>query len=725
MNREIRSILQRATHTYFAPPRNLPTSGVTDAPLCGNGDIGIAVGGTSDCIKCYLGKNDMWCSSHLGGGVKTVGTIEFDVQDMYGGEFRAWQYMDTAEIAVEVSTRSCRIRVTFCAPRGQSLVTAKIECLEGEAAVKVRLQTPGDPLADIALTKSKGGMTLTKAYTDGVEWPTSCCAVLRVTEAVNGSIQLTDGQSATALTAVATNHDREDYLQWTQAAVQASEAELSQYKKEHLSWWTEFWNESAVLLPDEPEIEKFWYASQYILACCCEKGKFAPGIFGNYITNNTANWGGDYHLNYNHQAPWWGVYSSNKVALSEPYDVPVMEYVPLARKNARKKLNCRGIYSKVGIAPKGYDFGQMVNADGSDADGPSFWGQKSNSAYAAINMIMRFYHTYDEQYTREIAYPYLTEVAEFWEDYLKWENGRYVIYNDCIHENSAAGRPYYTWVDKDLKDYSDDMNPILSLGLLRTVFKGIIDMSELLGKDEDRREKWQHIRDHLSAFPTQQRKGRNVFRYTESGMDWYDSNTLGIQHIYPAGAIGLSSGQELLELSRNTLEEMGRWRDYNGFPTFYAAAVRIGYDPDIILERMKEQLRLHGLPNLYIYYGGGGIECCSGVPGAVNEMLVQSHEGLIRFFPVWNHEKDATFKRLRTYGAFIVSGAITDGIISDIDLKSEKGRDVRILSPWPEGMAVTVNGKPESAQREESAWGPVYSFPTQSGTLYKLSRMAQ
>ena len=55
-------------------------------------------------------------------------------------------------------------------------------------------------------------------------------------------------------------------------------------------------------------------------------------------------------------------------------------------------------------------------------------------------------------------------------------------------------------------------------------------------------------------------------------------------------------------------------------------------------------------------YGGGGIESCGGIISAVDEMLMQSHEGVIRVFPVWPKEMPARFGNLRAYGAFLVSG---------------------------------------------------------------------
>ena len=79
----------------------------------------------------------------------------------------------------------------------------------------------------------------------------------------------------------------------------------------------------------------------------------------------------------------------------------------------------------------------------------------------------------------------------------------------------------------------------MSLGLVRNVFETALDMSRELGVDAARHTKWQHILQHLSDFPTQQRNGKTVFRYTEKGLAWFASNSCGVQHIYPAGSIGL------------------------------------------------------------------------------------------------------------------------------------------------------------------------------------------
>ena len=62
-------------------------------------------------------------------------------------------------------------------------------------------------------------------------------------------------------------------------------------------------------------------------------------------------------------------------------------------------------------------------------------------------------------------------------------------------------------------------------------------------------------------------------------------NTLGLQHVYPAGQIGLASDQELRQVAWNTVDVMRRWLDFNGTNSFYPAAVRVGYPADSIFMR--------------------------------------------------------------------------------------------------------------------------------------------
>jgi alpha-L-fucosidase 2 len=93
------------------------------------------------------------------------------------------------------------------------------------------------------------------------------------------------------------------------------------------------------------------------------------------------------------------------------------------------------------------------------------------------------------------------------------------------------------------------------------------------------------------------------------------------------------------------------------------------------------------------------IKNCSGVPSTINEMLLQSHEGILRLFPVWPDNKDAKFENLRAYGAFIVSSSKKNSRIEFVKIISEKGRKCTIINPWTGKPVQIVHEKVKSHRR--------------------------
>ena len=87
--------------------------------------------------------------------------------------------------------------------------------------------------------------------------------------------------------------------------------------------------------------------------------------------------------------------------------------------------------------------------------------------------------------------------------------------------------------------------------------------------------------------------------------------------------------------------------------------------------------------NACVHNQGGMLENI-GATVAVNDMLLQSHGGVMRFFPVWDAAVGAAaFSTLRAYGAFLVSAAIdASGVVSPVALSAEVGGDVVFESPW-------------------------------------------
>ena len=68
---------------------------------------------------------------------------------------------------------------------------------------------------------------------------------------------------------------------------------------------------------------------------------------------------------------------------------------------------------------------------------------------------------------------------------------------------------------------------------------------------------------------------------------------------------------------------------------------------------------------------------------AIQEMLLQSHTGIIRLFPAipatW---KDVSFKKLRTVGAFLVSAEMKSGKVQKIEIESVADGVCSLANPF-------------------------------------------
>jgi alpha-L-fucosidase 2 len=561
--------------------------------------------------------------------------------------------------------------------------------------------------ADLSGTQHVGDMQVAeRRFESGMMVPAGAACAVRV---VNGGEEFTlqPGKPVLIVAAVSSRFDAADFPAAAESrAKKFQPADLDILRAAHEAWWRAFWSKSFVEIPDKT-LEQRYYLSHYVMACASRVYDFPPGLFGWVTTDNPA-WNGDYHMNYNHVAPFYGLYAANHIEQADPCHGPILANADQARELCRKTLGIEGIFQYVGIGPKG------------SIAGASALMQKSNSSYSCVPLALRWYATCDLDYARQ-AYPFVRDTALFWENWLKFESfdsaqgklGRYVIYKDAVHEGSG-----------------DNVNPIVSLAFVKMVMNLALDMSKELGVDAGRYEKWTHIRDHISAYPTcrlgdlkswwpghlprtDENRSLPIFRYTEQGTEWWGDNTVGIQHIYPAGGIGLDSPPDLLERARNQIRVMNRWVDFNGMNSFYAAAARVGYDPSVILKEMRAMLEKIAGPNGMIPGNPHGMEHQSIVPNAIQEMLIQSHEGVIRLFPCWPKDQDARFGTLRARGAFLVSAEQKKGVVCGVSILSEKGRDCTVLNPWP-GRKVLLAGR-------ETLSGERFTFRTKHEELIELA----
>jgi alpha-L-fucosidase 2 len=703
-----------------SPPEHVPTAKTPDGLLAGNGDIGLTLGGAPDQLTFYFGKNDFWRAYPVypGGGIAHPGGLTVSIDALHNAAYYAEQLMDKAVINGKFIKNDLKVSMdTWVSATSNNVIveftsnkTCSLKLNLWSAKGNTSVNEAGRTNNIIWVTRSFENTTL-------LEWP---CHIAIVMKVLNGSlspdniVRLLPGKRINIALTLYTNFDKEN---WKAAAIKdvslLNATSISKLKSVHEKWWADFWSLSNIEIGDS-YLEKYYYASQYLFACASRENKFAPGIWGPFITKDSSAWGGDYHLNYNYQAPYWASYSSNHIDLTDNFDQPLLDYMEKGKVHAKTLLNVRGIYYPVGIGPKGLittrwpltpdEMQQRYGTRENTIDsGYKFLGQKINAVFSVGNMLMRFYSTYDSSYIKRV-YPYLLECADFWEDYLKFEDGRYVIYMDHFNEVMPNLRNNGQWRDK-----LGDFNSTLSLGLVKMLFKGMINASDFLQVDEERQTKWKHIYDHLSQFPSGERDGRISLKNMERGPQNKPVNPSGLNRVAIHGIIlpgGVAGPETDSAFNKILLGDVERWSTRvqtkggwgntfgNGIETCFPGAVRVGYNPDSILIYLKDRIAAQSYPNLYIVQDGGGIETLAAVPLTINEMLLQSYEGIVRIFPNWNHSKNACFNKLRAYGAFVISSSLKNGTILFVRMVSEKGRPCILENPWPlKKVQLLRNGK--------------------------------
>ena len=201
--------------------------------------------------------------------------------------------------------------------------------------------------------------------------------------------------------------------------------------------------------------------------------------------------------------------------------------------------------------------------------------------------------------------------------------------------------------------------------------------------------------------------------------------------MWPTDEIGATQTADLALLARakQTVFALNKyqakpWANTNGFCLSWPPAVRVSARADAaaLVTAFAAAIASATGNNACVQNNGGMLENV-GATVAINDLLLQSHGGRMRFFPVWNATAlgAASFTTLRAYGAFLVSAAVdAAGAVSDVALASEVGGDAVFESPWAGASPRVVDGG--GADVPVSAVSPgVFSFPTAPGGSYTIS----
>jgi hypothetical protein len=487
-------------------------------------------------------------------------------------------------------------------------------------------------------------------------------------------ISLPAGGSAIVSSAVATSADRPEPFEESRRLLEENGKEgFKVVHARHKSWWHGYWEKSFVQL-DNKFAERLWYVQNYLLACCSQPGKVAPGFYGNWVYMDKPFWHGYYTLNYNFQSIYWGAFSSNHLDQIEPYYSAILAAVPSMRRTARQVYGCRGVKYPHNLFPRSME---------ENFDMGSPWDRTMGlSAWVAQGFWWHFVYTQDTEFLRTRAYPFLKECATFYVDFLKkGSDGRYQVFPTVSAEHHGI-----------TVDFFLNRNDCISVATIKFLFRAVIKGAEILGYSEDEGPRWKEILANMAEYPQAPTQAGPVFVDVENAPpDMRYNYPVPLAMIFPGEDPDVMESPALRSMAERTALRMITTTE-DSFVTLPVAKLRLGL---YSLDEFEKDFGHQFLPNSMWIGGCGARPLCVCGPSTdgigtslvINETLLQSHDGAIRVFPYSGRllgasQRSAAFRNLRAQGAFLVSSEFFEGRVRYVVLESLAGSRCVMINPW-------------------------------------------
>lgn len=473
-----------------------------------------------------------------------------------------------------------------------------------------------------------------------------------------------------------------EFPDWPQKPTAAFEIEtamkdgMAASYQSHVEWWEHFWTKSTIQVPDET-LQRQWQLEMYKFGSVARADAQPISLQAVWTADNgkLPPWKGDFHHDLNTQLSYWPAYSGNHLDLEQGFVDWLWQYRQVFKKYTSdyyetEGLNVPGVSTLTGEPMGGwiqYSFGPTV------------------SAWLGHHFYMHWRYSMDREFLEQKAYPWLRDVAIYLEQVS-------VVNEEGVRKLPISSSPE---IHNNSRDAWFGNTTNFDLALIRWTYEKAAELALEVGQNEDAK-KWKAL---LAQWPE--------LAADESGLLFAPENPYNESHrhfshqvgYHPLGIVDVSKGAEHQEIIQNTiqtLEEKGSdyWVGYS-FSWLGNLKAR-AFDGEGAAEVLRKFATSFCLPNSFHVNGdqsGNGyskftyrpftLEGNFAFAAGLQEMLIQSHTGVVHVFPAiptgW---QDVSFDRLRTDGAFVISAERRKGKTSIVTVTPEKGGVLKMKNPF-------------------------------------------
>lgn len=330
-----------------------------------------------------------------------------------------------------------------------------------------------------------------------------------------------------------------------------------------------------------------------------------------------------------------------------------------------------------------------------------------------------------------------------WQQYLATEDRNFLATNYPVmaasarfllaYQKTGADGLLHTSPSNAHETQWDVTDPTTDIAAARALYPVMIEAARLLGRDPGFVQQLQAALQKIPPLPRTQATGSRTVLSSSADGDAQDviaesyspnapnhnAENIGLEPVWPYNLIGDTS--PLFDLARRTYEHrpfrsVADW----SFDPVQAARLDLGSEVGKTLAQITEhsQHSVNGLANWDKKYGEFYIEQTGVVAAALQEMLVQDYDGLLRIAPAvppgWDVD-GSVYVRGRTKVDVQVAG----GVVTTAVIEAGTAQSFRVRNPWP-GHAVDIIVGSTGARIVKGDSSRVLTFHAAAGGRYLL-----
>lgn len=610
-----------------------------------------------------------------------------------------------------------------------------------------------------------------KVFTDGkLSVAHSGGEVDEVDEYSNGTVTVTDANSAYVIIALGTNYELDPQVfksanldklngfahphEKVSAVIEAaSEKSYGELRADHVEDYTNLFNRVKLDLGTEvPSVttdelianykagdadlyvdEMLFAYGRYLHIASSREGGLPSNLNGIWNRYHCAVCMNGYWHNINTQMNYWASFNTNLAECFTAYLGYYQAYSEANNNSALSELKRAGlISSNSDVVGNVWSIATGVTpfSSGASSGGRDGWG---NTPLMAEVFWAYYEYTGDVEILRETVFPAMLASANFLTYVMQEsEDGLYLAPNSGSPEQSTTS-PYL--------DYAEAHPGFVPVGtaydqaLTYSNYLHVLDALEILGlSDEELDAETLHIVNRIReqvdkldpiivGYSGQVKEFREEFYYGEIG----EKAHRHISHLcsfVQGSSITNVKTPAWVDAAEVTMENRGHtpqaWADIMRI----SAWARIG-NGDEAYDDLCHMINGNIGSNLLSLLGGiFQVEANLAAPSALSELLLQSHEGYIAPLPalpsVWS---DGAYSGLVAIGGFEVGAAWTDGFADEITILSKNGGEVSVK--YINLSKATVKDSKGNAVEFTANGLDLITFKTEKGESYVISAIPE